>query len=531
PPNFQGFDILSGPNQSSSFTLSNGKRSQSYGFSYILQPKKTGKYTIGPATIQVAGKTMSTAPFQVEVLKGRNSTASTKQELEQELGKGIFIKAFLNKDASKVGEQIIIDYKLFTSKNIESYNVYTESEYPGFFVYEIRRFNSRQVQEVIDGVQYTTKIIKKIALFPQQSGAFNIDPLSMKISIADGTTRQRSIFSVPKVTTFNIQTDPIEIKVNPLPDPVPSSFTGAVGKFGMRTNINRSQLTTDDAIAIRMYITGDGDIKQVQPPSLEFTDKFKVYEPRLIDESSFEEDGVLKGKKAFEYQVIPLEPGEYTLAPAFSYFDTDSLKFITLSSDSFPITVKKGEIDRTQIIRSGEAVEKPADIRFIKTTTKLSKNNGPFIGSGLFWALFIFPFLLLGGVIIIRQIEAGKGNIDATVLRRRKAVKVAQKRLSQSKSFMTSNDSKAFYDEVSRASFGYVCDKLNIPFSELTKENISTKMKLLEVSDSSIDKFMQIVKTCEMALFAGKDNAAAMKETYGNAIEVIAEIEGEIVRN
>ena len=530
PPNFQGFEILGGPNESRSVSIFNGQRSQSYGLSYVLQPKKIGKYTIGAATISVDGKILRTAPFQVEVLKGRNSTASTKQELEEELSKGIFIKAILNKEESKVGEQTILDYKLFTSKNIESYNVYSESEYPGFFVHEIRRFNSRQIQEVIDGVQYTTKLIKKVALFPQQSGAFNIDPLTINISIADGTSRQRSIFSVPKVTTFKIQTDSITIKVGPLPDPAPLSFTGAVGKFEMRTSINRNQLTTDDAIAIRMYISGDGDIKQVQPPTLEFPDKFKVYEPRLINESSYEDDGVLKGKKEFDYQVIPLEPGEYILTTAFTYYDSDSLKYITLTSDSFPITVKKGEIDRTQIIKNNETAQAKEDIRSIKTENNLSKNKSSFTGSGLFWTLFIFPFLLLGGVIIMRQIEAGKLNIDPAVLRRKKAVKVAQKRLAQSKTFMDSNNSKAFYDEVSRASFGYVCDKLNIPYSELTKENVNIKMQALDVSDSSIDKFMQIVKTCEMALFAGKDNATAMKETYENAIEVIAEIEGQIIQ-
>ena len=530
PPNFQGFDILSGPNESRRVSIVNGHRSQSYGLGYILQPKKIGKYTIGTATVQVDGKTLRTMPFQIEVLKGNNSSASTKQELDQELSEGIFIKAILNKEASKIGEQITIDYKLFTSRNIESYNVNSESEYPGFFVHEIRRFSGRQVQEVVDGVQYTTKVIKKVALFPQQSGTFNIDPLSMNISIAVGASRQRSIFSVPKVTTFQITTDPILIKVNPLPDPAPASFTGAVGKFDMRTIVNRNQLTTDDAITIRMRITGNGDIKQVQPPKLELSDKFKVYDPKLIDESSFEDNNELKGQKEFEYQVIPMETGNYELSTAFSYYDSDSSKYITLTSEIFPINVKKGEIDRTQIITNTETNSLKDDIRFIKTNTRLSKGNGSFIGSRFFWTLFSFPFLLLGGVLVIRQIEAGKNNIDASVLRRRKAVKVAQKRLAQSKSFMDSNDSKSFYDEVSRASFGYVCDKLNIPYSELTKENVNTKMQSLEVSTDSIDKFMQIVKTCEMALFAGKDNAAAMKETYEQAVEVIAEIEGQIVQ-
>ncbi len=526
-PNFKDFNVLSGPNESRRVSISNGHRSQSYGLSYTLQPKKIGKFIIGAATVQVDGKTLRTNPFQIEVLKGKDSNASTKKELDQELSEGVFVKAIFNKEESKVGEQIIIDYKLFTSRNIDSYNVGFESDYPGFFVHEIRRFNGRPIQEVYDGVQYTTKVIKKVALFPQQSGLFNIDPLSMNISIAVGN-QQRSIFSVPKVTTFSISTEPIQIKVNRLPNPAPSTFTGAVGKFDMRTSINRDRLTTDDAISIRMIITGDGDIKQVQAPNLELSDKFKVYEPRLIDESSFEDNGQLIGKKEFVYQVIPLEPGNYTISSAFSYFDSDSLEYITLKSSDFPISVRKGELDRTQIIKEEATNLKKEDIRFIKLSPELSKNNDLFIGSYLFWILFILPFLILAAVIVKRQIEISKGNIDATLLRKRKAVKLAQKRLAQSKAFMDDNNSKDFYDEVSRASFGYVCDKLNIPYSELTKNNVNTKMQSLEISESSIDKFMQIVKTCEMALFAGKDNADAMKATYAQAIEVIAEIEGQI---
>lgn len=527
PPNFRNFEILSGPNENRRISIINGKRNQSYGLSYTLQPKKIGNYTIGAASVQVDGKTLRTLPFRVEVLKGKNSSASTKQELDEELGEGVFVKAILNKEESKIGEQIVLDYKLYTSRNIESYNVNSESEYPGFFAHEVRRFNGRQIQEVIDGVQYTTKLIKKVALFPQQAGLFAIDPLIMNISIAVGSSRKRSIFSMPKVTTFKISTDPIEIKVNPLPQPAPNSFSGAVGKFEMRTSVNRNQLSTDDAITMRMYINGNGDIKQVQAPELEISDDFEVYNPKVVEESSFENNAELSGKKVFEYSILPKKPGKYTINSAFSYYDSDSLDYVTIRSESFPITVKKGQLDRTQIIAKTN-VRKAEDIRHIKREAHIHK-DGHFIGSGFFWTLFSIPLLLLGGVIILRQIEINKGSIDPSVLKKKKAVKIAQKRLAQAKAFMESNKSKAFYDEVSRASFGYVCDKLNIPFSELTKENINSKMQSLEVSNGSIDKFMQIVKTCEMALFAGKDNTAAMNATYTQAIDVIAEIEAQIL--
>jgi len=279
---------------------------------------------------------------------------------------------------------------------------------------------------------------------------------------------------------------------------------------------------------MRMYINGNGDIKQVQAPSLQLSDKFEVYAPKVVEENSFENSGQLNGKKVFEYLILPKEPGIDTIASAFTYFDSDSLRYITIKSEPFPLLIQKGELDRTQVIaKTNENIQKE-DIRFIHKETSLDKGEHFFICTGFFKILCLLPFLLLGGVIIHRQIELKKGNIDASTLKRNRAVKVAQKRLEQSKSFMDSGNSKAFYDEVSRASFGYVCDKLNIPYSELSKSNVHTKMQSLEVSDDSITKFMQIVKTCEMALFAGKDNTAAMNETYQNAIEVIAEIEEQI---
>lgn len=527
PPSFQDFEVVSGPNESSRVSIINGKSSQSYGLSYVLQPKKVGRFTVGPATVQVDGKTLQSRPLLVEVVKGRNSTATTKEELDRELSEGVYIKAIVNKEASKIGEQTLVDYKLYTSRNIESYNVVQESEYPGFFAHEVRRFNSRQIQEVIDGVQYTTKVIKRVALFPQQAGIFDIEKLVMNISVVMGDNKRRSIFAMPKVTTFSIETEPLEIKVEPLPD-APPTFTGAVGKFQMRVAVNREKLSTDDAISLRMYINGNGDIKQVQAPPLALPDNFEVYDPKSLEESNYEEGSELAGKKVFEYLILPNEPGSYNLEAAFTYYDPDSAAYVTLRSETFPIQVSKGTQGRQQRITETTPTEEKEDIRFIKTAVDLDNNPYGFLGSGLFWGLCAIPFLLLGGVFVLQQIEAQKANIDPILLKRNRAVKVAQQRLQQAQQFMQSRDSKSFYDEVSRASFGYICDKLNIPFAELTKQNVQSKLQSLKVDKTQIEKFMSIIKTSEMALFAGKDNAAAMQSTYDETLEVIAAIEEQI---
>jgi len=529
PPNFKNFNVLSGPGITSSFTMNNGKRSQSKGISYQLQPKKIGKFTIGPATINVNGKTLKTRPFRIEVVKGKNSNATTRKDLDIELGTDVFIKAEVNTSEARIGEQIILDYKLYTTRDIESYNLLSESEYAGFFAQDVRRFNGRVVKEVVDGKQFSTKILKRVALFPQQAGKLTIDPLVMQLYInSKGSNKRRSVFFLPKVTPIRAITNELQISVKSLPSDMPQSFTGAVGKYSIRANINRTKLTTDDAILLRMEINGNGDVKQIQAPPLLISDNLEVYDPKVLEENSFENNGVYNVKKTFEYTILPKEPGTYDLSIAFTYFDTDSLKYKTINTDTLQILVNKGVLGTRRTPQFVESSAINEDIHFIKLETDLRKKGDVFLGSRMFWSLFILPILFLTGVVVQRQILHKRDAVEISVLKRRRAKKVAQKRLSLSKKFLKNNNNKTFYDEVSKAAFGYVCDKLNIPLSDLTKDNVIEKLRVLKVSEESISLFIKTIQTCEMALFAGKDNADAMNETYQSASDVIAKIEEEI---
>lgn len=529
PPSFKDFNILSGPSTTTSMQIINGQRSSSRGYSYQLQPKKVGVFTIGPATIKANGRTLRTNPFKIEVVKGENSTATTRKDLDAELGTDVFIKAEVNTEEARIGEQIILDYKLFTTRNIESYNLISESEYDGFFAQDIRRFNGQVIKEVIEGKQFSTKVLKRVALFPQQAGKLTVDPMIMQLYInSESPNQRRSIFFLPKMTPIRVNTEALQINVKSLPSDAPPTFTGAVGKYNIRANINRTKLTTDDALLVRMDISGNGDIKQVQAPPLLISEDLEVYDPKVLEENSYESNGQYLVKKTFEYTVLPQKPGNYDFSVAFTYFDTDSLKYKTINTDTLQIVVSKGVLGNRRLPSTSESTIANENIRFIKMKTHLEKEGDQFFGSGLFWTFLIFPCLLLAGVVVQRQILSSRNNVDLIVLKRKRAKKVAQKRLALSKKFLDNNDSKAFYDEVSKASFGYICDKLNIPLADLTKDNVFEKLRLLNVSEESIALFMKTIQTCEMALFAGKDNASAMNETYDSAIDVIAKIEEEI---
>ena len=530
PPSFNDFNILSGPSQSTSVSSYNGVWSRSLTYSYTLQPLKVGKFRIGHATITANGKAWKTKPLTIGVVKGRNSTANTHEEMVDQMQDQIFIQAEPNTSEAYVGEQILLDYKLYTTKDIETYNLVTESEYPGFFAQDVRRYNGKVVREVIDGVQFSTKVLKRVALFPQQAGLMTIDPMVMRLAvIADNKNqRRRSFFFTPNVNNLQVKTEAVKINIKSLPVDSSTTFTGATGHYSMNSVINRRSLTTDEAITLKMTITGDGDIKRVQSPTLSIPDSFDLYEPRIIEENSFESNGRIIGKKVIEYLLLPKETGRFEIQPAFTYFDTDSMAFVSIAPTTHHFVVSRGNQTASRNKVSPQGTAPAEDIRFIKTDFVLHKTNGHFLGTSLFWVLSIFPLLVLGGIVVFKQIQANNNNLDMVTLKNKRARKVAQKRLTQANKHLQQNESKAFYDEVSRALFGYICDKLNIPLSELTKQNVQEKLQQLGINEVLIEEFMEVVQTCEMALFAGKDNTSGMAETYEHAIQVVSSIEQEI---
>lgn len=520
-PPFKGFAVLNGPNRSMSTTIINGNVTRKVAYSYSLQPQKTGKQTIPPASIVVKGKTIKSNAVQIEVIKGSAAGKAASQEQQ------LFVKAEIDTNLVYLGQQLVVNYKLYTSVNIENYDIAFEPEYQGFFSRDIRRFDSRAVREVVDGIQYTTKVLKRIALFPQQTGLQTVEPMAVRLGVVVGNKRPNSFFFNNQIKPVTVQTNPLEINVKELPTPIPPAFSGAVGKYAMNSYIDKTNLTTDDAIGIKLTIQGNGDIKRLQPPNLNFPSNFEIYEPKVLEETSQESGGVLRGQKTIEYLSIPKQKGRYQIKPSFTYFDTDSAKFITLIPNIFNLNIRTGKGAPKSLVASPVQIE-DKDIRYIQTATSFKSQGIPFPQTMLYYGLLILPFLVLTGAIVYKQILGKNSQIDLVLLKSQKAEKVAIKRLASAEQFLTNNKPRDFYDEISRALLGYVGDKLSIPLSQLSKDNVSQKLQSLNVKEQHITDFISIIKTSEMALFAGMDNSAAMSETYRKSIKVISEIEAEL---
>jgi hypothetical protein len=520
PPSFRDFIVVSGPSRSMRRSIINGQRSMEMGFSYTLQPRQTGRFTIGAASIVADGKNYKTEPVTLEVVEGRTSAASEEQSF--------FVRAVPSTEEAYIGQQINLNYKLFTTVDIESYNIIEESDYPGFYAEDLTRFETRTTKEIIDRIQYVSRTLKSVALYPQQAGKLTVDPMQLQLGVVlEDNRRPGNFFFSRPVKRVPANTPPVELIVKPLPSGAPESFSGAVGRYSMSSGISRNTITTDDVLSVILTITGTGDVKRVQAPELVVDQAFEVYDPKVKEESTYELSEEVRGRKSFEYLLVPKKTGQYDITPAFSYFDPETGEYATIGDITYNITIKQGSNVTSPAISNLEKAEEDY-LHPIKSSARLRKGGAPFWGSDLFWILYILPILGMLGIAGYRQIRKRRLDIDPVLLRKKQAEKVARKRLETANAFLKENNPRQFYDEISKAMIGYVCNKLNMPLSAISKDNVKYELEKLEVAPEAVERFMKILHNCEMALFAGKDNAEAMQETYDNTLQVLAGIESKI---
>lgn len=517
-PDFSAFAILSGPARGISTTIVNGKVSREISYSYTLQPKRQGNLTIGAATISAGNQQLKTQPITIEVLPPQAGSAPADQPF--------FVTAELSHEQAYMGQQVRLDYKLYTTVEIQNYNIVAEPDYIGFYAEDIQRPDTRQRREIHNGVQYTTRVIKSIALYPQQTGQLSIDPATLQLSIIIRSGRSSSIFFGNEIRRKNVQTPAVDLTVLPLPPGAPASFTGAVGNFTLSTSVSRQTITTDDAVSLVMNIEGDGDLKRVQVPSPDFPASFTAYEPKVQEANLGERNSSRIGRKIIEYVAIPKAPGQYSLTPSFSFFHPDSSRYITLNDASYDLVVRPGSSISTPILSDEQTTQ--SDIHDLKMDTRLRQAKIFLWDTPAYWIVLLLPVLLLSVAIYYKKQGQKRAGTDPAHNKMQAAQKVAERHLEQAVSYQQEAKSHAFYDEISKAMMGYVSDKLQLEKSQMNKSNLQQRLESLQIPESQILKFMEILRNCEMALYAGKANNEAMQTTYDNAREVLATIENQL---
>ncbi len=543
PPGFENFMILSGPSQSTSIQIINGAQSASLTYSFIVQAKSVGSFTIGSASIVQGEATYETKPIKITVVKGKDKPQQQKNDSQvsyDEIAKNLFIRASVDKTKAYKGEQITVVYKLYTRLSIAAQmSISKLPQYQGFWAEELETpGNITFKTEVINGKQYRVGELKKVALFPTQTGKLEVTPFELTVPIQIQKQRSKSIwddffgdpFGRSETIEFDAKSNIVKIDVQPLPEGSPDSFNGAVGDFSFKAELSNTTTKSNEPLTLNVNISGSGNIKLLDMPEIIFPNGFEKYEPKINEQIN--RKGRINGSKTGEYLFVPRVVGLREIPPIkFSYFNPAKKEYITVSSQKFKIDIKPGDkVATTEIVGKEDIRELGTDIRFIKTSfDDIEKKESYLINSTGFIVASIVPFIMALGLIgWKRRYDKLHGNV--VLLRYQKAQKVARNRLKIAKKLMDSQKHKEFYTELSSALFGYLEDKLHIPKSEFTLERATDELKLKNVNDELIENLKSGAEKCEFVRFApGAEKSAAMREMYNEIADVIINLEKNIV--
>jgi len=552
-PDIAGFDLLFGPSTSTSYSQRtiNGKTTSesSVTYTYILMAKKAGSFTIPAASITVDGSNYESNTLQIKVLPpdetSSKSPASAGNQTEERSSSNsgtatvsagdAFIRAIVSKDNIYEQEGFTITFRLYTTLNVVNFGKIQFPEFEGFMVEEVDVPVNQQLQmERYNGRNYFTADLRKTLLFPQRSGEMTIPAGSLEMVFSVPSGRKVSSFFGPQEVMVDVKkamkTNPLTVNVKPLPASKPASYSNAVGALSLKPAISTTETKANEAITLKLEISGTGNLKLIRNPEVTFPGNFEVYDPVVNNSFNVTTNG-LTGIRSIEYMAIPRYEGEYTIPPVeFSYFDLNTNSYKTLTTPEYRLTIAKGDPGSTATSNyvNRQDVKVEQDIRFLKTgePSYLSQSNF-FAGSLNYWLWYFIPFLSLIIYYLFNRKKA-RENANIALMRNRKANKTAIRRLKAAEKYLKEHNKERFYDEVLRALWGYFSDKLSIPLAVLSKNNIESELSGYGISDALAGRFIQILDSCEFARYAPAESDAEMDQLYHDTVVAIGEMENRL---
>lgn len=555
PPSFNDFNVLAGPSQSNQVQIINGSFSQTLSITYVLQAVKEGTYKIGSAEITSGNSKLMSNTVTIVVSKSQGNAQGGSQQGKQGSGsdatfvgsKNVFLRASADKSSAYLGEGIVVTYKLYTKVNLVNYSIDKIPAMSGFWSEEITLPQQLEFHtENLDGVSYKVADVKKLVVFPQRSGNLQLDPMEGEVIARVQVKRQThtndpfdQFFNDPFFSNpfFNnslqdvkvpLKSQPIRISVKDLPPGAPASFNGAVGRLSYDVSLDKKETKAHEPVTLKIKISGKGNIKLIDAPKITFPPDFESYDPKESSSVSASAAGV-SGSKTFEYLIIPRNPGEFKIpVSSFSFFDLDKKQYQETSQQDLILKVGKGDESVSSTVVSGVSKSDlqilGKDIRFIKTNEPaFIQSTSPLFGSILFSVLAASPVLLFGLVLFVRRRSVAM-NSNQSLLKSQRANRVALKRLSIAKKLLATNEKEKFLDEMFKALWGFVSDRMQIPVSALSKETAAQALASKNVSEDLIRQFHETIDSCEFARFAGS-TGDSNEVIYQKGISVISNIE------
>ncbi len=554
-PDFNNFELLAGPFESSSqsYQMINGKTSSSVSvsFTYTLQATKTGTYSVPPGSIVVEGQKYTSNGLSIKVLPADDPSAASSANQNSQSSKAssasisndkIFIRTSVSKSNLYEQEPLVVTYKLYTLADVVGMNNVKLPDFNGFMKVELDQNQNKQLSyENFNGKNYGTIVLYQALLYPQRTGEITIDKANFEAVIRlQNKTQVRSIFDdfFDSYTNVNktIVAPAVKVMVNSLPGSKPANFSGTVGSFSLISNITTKEVKANDAVTLKVIISGNGNMKMIKNPEISFPDGFELYDPKVNNNFRTTTSGV-SGTKTIEYLFIPRHAGDFEIPAAeFTYFDLQLKTYKTLKTLPYRLKVLKSDGGEAPVtggsyLSKEDVKQLGKDIRFIETAPiQLGKEEEAIFGSLISWLVYVLPLL---GSFILFQIFRKKAieNANLKFVKNKRANKMATKRLKLAQKLLVDGKKDQFYDEVLKAVWSYLGDKLSIAPALLTKEKVEFELLNLAVNDDAIKQFTNILNTCEFARYAPNTGQQEMGNLYQEAIQAISNLENIIKKS
>lgn len=525
----------------SSFQVVNGHTSSSSSITYtfILCATKNGSFTISPAHIVAGGKKIASKPLKITVSGTSQSTGGAPRMHEdnqnqmrdagtQVKGSDLFIKVSANKRRVHEQEPVLLTYKVYTLVDLIELD-YKMPDLAGFHTQEVPLPQQKSFHiEQVNGRSYRCVTWSQYVMFPQMTGKLEIPSLTF-----NGTVIQRNRNVDPFEAFFNggsgyvevkrsIKAPGLTIQVDPLPTR-PTNFSGGVGKFNISAQINKTEVKANDPVTIRVVVGGTGNLKLIKQPVLNLPKDFDKYDAKVTDKTKLTTNGI-EGNMIYDFLIVPRNQGTYDIpAIEFTYYDIAANAYKTIKTQPFKLTVSKGEGGSGTAVDYSDIKEK--DIRpIMEGDSDVIDIKNIFYGSVAYWLILSVLFVAFVGLLVVFRKRA-VDNANITKLKGKKANRIATKRLRNASKLMLANDKDKFYDEVLRALWGYVSDKLNMPAEQLSKENIAEKLSARNVDEETVSMFIFAIDECEYNRYAPGDPRGNMNTTFESAMSAIIKIE------
>ena len=550
-PEFDDFDFIAGPftSQSSSTSFVNGKRTSTFTmiYTYTLKAEKEGTFTIPPATIKVDGEQYTSNGVRITVLppdqvnessQNTGSGTSTTSSTQDVGSENIFMRTIVSKTKVHEQESILLTYKLYFA-NVDVAQLTNNThlpEFKGFLKQELEMGEIQTELEHYNGRNYQTAVLYRALLFPQRGGEIKIDPAQFEAVLrVQNRAQVRSIFD-DFFNSYTMVAKPLEspgvtIQVESLPTGKPAGFCGGVGQFSISSKISNTELQANEAVTMTITIQGNGNMKLVKTPAVDWPEGFEVYDPKVTNNIKNTTAGT-SGTKVIEYLAIPRVGGVYTIPSVlFSYYDTSEDAYRTLNTPEYVLNIARANGDESatgvvsNYVNKEDIQQLGTDIRYIYTgdTPQKYTTSSLQYGSIWYWMCYLLPFLFAMTFFVLFRNKI-KENADITRVRYKKANKVAQRRLRIAEKLLRENRKENFYEEIERAAWTYLSDRLSIPTAQLNKENISLILREKGVTEQLVEMVNDVLTTAEFARYAPTADHA-MQQMYEKTPQLINQLE------